>query len=161
MKEEPCGEEYSDYYDEAERLPTYKKVSIGLSSFELVQIIVGQDFDPKKVCKVKPVAVHNNVTFVIDLKHVTLKDLGADDNGAWEISCRKQRFQIFREDGCIKSIHYTKDYGKGTITLHGQYAHHNLSFQVFLQRQRRNGNMHGSSWKQKQWHNQLLPNSPP
>ena len=64
--EEPCGEEYTDYYDEAEQLPIYKKVTIGLSSLELVQIIVGQDFGREKVCKVKPVAVHHNVTFVID-----------------------------------------------------------------------------------------------
>ncbi|KAK2558747.1 hypothetical protein P5673_018956 [Acropora cervicornis] len=56
--------------------------------------------------------------------HVALKDLGADDNGAWEISCPKQRFQIFREDGSIKSSHYTKDYSEGTITLRRQYAHH-------------------------------------
>ena len=123
-EEEPCGEEYNDYYDEAERLPIYKKVTIGLSSLELVQIIVGQDFDRKKGCKVKPVAVHHNVTFVIDLKHVALKDVGADDNGAWEISCPKQRFQIFREDGRIKSIRHTKDYGEGIITLRRQYAHH-------------------------------------
>ncbi|XP_029206969.2 uncharacterized protein LOC114970661 [Acropora millepora] len=123
-EEEPCGEEYTDYYDEAERLPIYKKVTIGLSSLELVQIIVGQDFGREKVCKVKPVAVHHNVTFVIDLKHVALKDLGADDNGAWQISCPKQRFQIFREDGHIKSICRTKDYGEGIITLRRQYAHH-------------------------------------
>lgn len=83
-----------EYYDEAERLPIYKRVSVGLSSLELVQIIVGQEFHLKNVCKVKPVAVHHNVTFVIDLNHVALKDLGADDNGAWEISCPKQRFRI-------------------------------------------------------------------
>ena len=35
----------------------------------MVKIIVSQDFDRKKVCTVKPVAVHQNVTFVIDLKH--------------------------------------------------------------------------------------------
>ena len=35
-EEEPCGEEYTDYYDEAERLPIYKKVTTGLSSLELV-----------------------------------------------------------------------------------------------------------------------------
>ena len=58
------------------------------------------------------------------LKHVALNDLGADDNGAWEISCPRQRFQIFREDGCIKSSHHTKDYDEGTITLCRQYAHH-------------------------------------
>ena len=34
-----------------------------------MKIIVSQDFDRKKVCTVKPVAVHQNVTFVIDLKH--------------------------------------------------------------------------------------------
>jgi len=123
-EEETHGEEFNNYYDEAERLPIYKKVTIGLSSLELVQIIVGQDFDRKKVCKVKPVAVHHNVTFVIDLKQVALKDLGADDNGAWEISCPKQRFQIFREDGRIKSIRHTKNYGEGIITLRRQYAHH-------------------------------------
>ena len=76
-----------EYYNEAERLPIYKRVSVELSSLELVQIIVGQEFQLKNVCKVKPVAVHHNVTFVIDLNHVALKDLGADDNGTWEISC--------------------------------------------------------------------------
>ena len=123
-EEERCGEEYTNYYNKAQRLPIYKKVTIGLSSLELVQIIVGQDFNRKKVCKVKPVAVHHNVTFMLDLKHVTLKDLGADDNGAWQISCPKQRFKIFPEDGHIKPIHHTKDYGKGIIPLHRQYAHH-------------------------------------
>lgn len=44
-EEEPCGKEYTDYYDEAERLPICKKVTIGLSSLELLQVIVGQDFD--------------------------------------------------------------------------------------------------------------------
>ena len=62
--------------------------------------------------------------YLRDLKHVALKDLGADDNGAWQISCPKQRFQIFREDGHIKSIRRTKDYGEGIITLRRQYAHH-------------------------------------
>ena len=52
----------------------------------------------------KPVAAHHNVTFVIDLNHVALKDLGADDNGAWEISCPKQRFRISREDGHITKL---------------------------------------------------------
>lgn len=69
-------------------------------------------------------AVHHNVTFVIDLRYVALKDLRVDDNGEWEISCPKQRFQIFREDGRIKSIRHTKDYGEGIITLRRQYAHH-------------------------------------
>ena len=72
----------------------------------------------------KPVAVHHNVTFVIDLNNVALKDLGADDNGTWEISCPKQRFRISREDGRIKSICHTKDHGEGVITLRRQYAHH-------------------------------------
>ena len=81
-EEEHCEEEYTNYYNEAQQLPIYKKVTIGLSSLELVQIIMGQDFNRKKVCKVKLVAVHHNVTFMLDLKHVTLKDLGADDNGA-------------------------------------------------------------------------------
>lgn len=69
-------------------------------------------------------AVHHNVTFVIDLRYVALKDLRVDDNGEWEISCPKQRFQIFREDGRIKSIRHTKDYGEGIIRLRRQYAHH-------------------------------------
>ena len=72
----------------------------------------------------KPVAVHHNVTIVIDLNNVALKDLGADDNGTWEISCPKQRFRISREDGSIKSICHTKDHGEGVITLRRQYAHH-------------------------------------
>ena len=59
------------------------------------KVVKYQDFGRKKVCKVKPVAVHHNVTFVIDLKHVALKDLGADDNAAWQVSCPKQRFQFF------------------------------------------------------------------
>ena len=95
------------------------KGTIGLSSLELVQIIVGQDFDRWRVCKVKP-----QCYLFFYLKHVALNDLGADDNGAWEISCPKQRFQIFREHGRIKSSHHTKDYGEGTITLRRQYAHH-------------------------------------
>ena len=37
-----------EYYDEAERLLIYKRVSVGLSSLELVQIIVGQEFHRKK-----------------------------------------------------------------------------------------------------------------
>ena len=123
-EEETHQEENINYYDEAERLPVYQKLTIGLSSLELVKLIVGQDFDHSKICKVKPVAVQHNVTFLIDLKHVKLKDLGADDNGAWEISCPKQRFQIFNEDGRIKSIRHTKDHREGIITLRRQYGHH-------------------------------------
>ena len=113
-----------DYYDKAERLPVFKRASIGLTSLEIVQIIVGGDFDQRVKCKVKPVAVHHNVSFIIDLRHVELKDLGADDNGAWDISCPKQRFHCFREDGCISSICHTKDNGEGVITLRRQYGHH-------------------------------------
>ena len=77
----------------------------------------------------RPVAVHHNVTFVIDLLLlpsllIFVIDLGADDNGTWEISCPKQRFRISREDGRIKSICHTKDDGEGVITLRRQYAHH-------------------------------------
>lgn len=122
--EETREEDNISFYDEAERLPVYKKLSVGLSSLELVKLIVDQDFDHSKICKVKPVAVQHNVTFLIDLKHVQLKDLGADDNGAWEISCPKQKFHIFREDGRITSIRQTKDRGEGIITLRRQYGHH-------------------------------------
>ena len=64
----------------------FKRLSNGLTSLELVQIIVGKRFDQKSLCKVKPEGVAHNATFIVDLNHVSLKDLGADDNGAWNIN---------------------------------------------------------------------------
>ena len=59
-----------------------------MSSLELTKIIVGGDYNPKYLCKVKPVSVQHNAVFIVDLKQVELRDLGASDNGAWEIMRR-------------------------------------------------------------------------
>ena len=75
-----------DYYDEEENPPVFKRATVGMSPLELTRIIVGGDFNPKYLCKVKPVSVQHNAAFIVDLKHVELRYLGADDNGAWEIS---------------------------------------------------------------------------
>ena len=53
------------YYDEAQSLPIYRRVSVGLSSLELVQIIVGQEFHLKNVCKEILTAFHSRLSAII------------------------------------------------------------------------------------------------
>ena len=67
--------------------------------------------------KLKPVVVQHNTVFIVDLKREELKDLGADDSGAWEISCPQQRLHVVRENDYIKSFCHTKENGEGVITL--------------------------------------------
>ena len=57
------SEDDDDYYDEEENLPIFKRATIGMSSLELTMIIVGGDFNPKYLCRVKPVSVQHNAAF--------------------------------------------------------------------------------------------------
>ena len=65
----------------------YLRVSKGLSAKEIYSIIL-EGPSHERICSKRPVRVQHNVTFVIDLELVNIRDLTADDNGVYiDISC--------------------------------------------------------------------------
>jgi hypothetical protein len=73
-------------------------------SAQKILSILGNAHSPNVVCHQSPSRVQINAAFLIDLRVVTLEDLEADDNGAYEhLGTPTHTFVLHFEDGSLKS----------------------------------------------------------
>lgn len=111
-----------------QNVPVYETPSCGYSVVELLNMLM-QETPPSKLCTKKPCGVRAFASFVVDLKCVELKDLGADDNGVWVTSSPRRKYLIDQRGGNIVSVKHinkvTKDMDKSQIvTICRQYGTH-------------------------------------
>ena len=116
----------NDFYFNNPKWPVWSRNSEGLPSEELIKLILhGSAKHPAIICKSRPVAVRHNAPFIVDLNSVPLKNLTADDNGAWSISSPRRMYQVkWSDTGSILSITKTDTAGSDTYTLFRQYGTH-------------------------------------
>ena len=80
------------FFNDDKQLPVYSaQLSSGYSLPELVDILMSDNLDSNKVCKVQPLGVNINCAFIVDLDHVDPEDLKADDNGSWKNNGTRRR----------------------------------------------------------------------
>ena len=76
-------------------VPVYESPTSGYSVYDVLRIIQ-EDIPNRKLCTQKPCGVRSVASFVINLKHVNLKDLAAADNGAWVTSSPRRMYEVIR-----------------------------------------------------------------
>lgn len=72
------------YFNDDPELPVYSQTSTGYSISELVEILISKSTSEDKVCRIQPLGVNCNCTFIIDLDSISCEDLKADDVGSWK-----------------------------------------------------------------------------
>ena len=86
------------YYDNDPELPIYSKTSIGYSLSELVEILMNESVQESQVCRIQPLGVSRNCTFIMDLDEVSVEDMRADDLGVWKSNgTRRSYFKLNRK----------------------------------------------------------------
>ena len=77
-------DDYDEYYGEDRELPIFSRVQTGYMAEYLIKLLMGESERPSsKICKLQPIGVSENATFIIDLEHVKFGDLKSDDMGSW------------------------------------------------------------------------------
>ena len=100
------------YFRDNTSLPIYSTRSTSYSASDLCDILLSDDLN---ACRLQPLGVTDNFSFIIDLDYVQFEDLKADDLGVWKSTGVKRgdfvitsggetRFQVGRSHG---SAHYT------------------------------------------------------
>ena len=69
------------YFRDDPTLPIYSTRSSSYSASDLCNILLSDDLN---VCRLQPLGVTDNASFVIDLDFVQFEDLKADDLGVWK-----------------------------------------------------------------------------
>lgn len=73
-----------EYFNNNPKLPIYERTPNRYPAETLVRILLGK-VDLQQVCSIQPLAVQANCTFLVDTSKLeSIKDLTADDNGAWQ-----------------------------------------------------------------------------
>ena len=79
--------------------PVWSRRSDGVPCEQRIALILNDaSKHPDKTCKSRPVGVHHNALFVIDLNSVPLKNLTADENGSWDISTPRRMYKVEESD---------------------------------------------------------------
>ena len=87
------------YFNDNPELPVYSHTSIGYTLSELVDILMSESLPEEKVCKVQPLGVNHNCTFIIDLDSVSTEDMKADDLRSWKSNgTRRSYFNLNRRN---------------------------------------------------------------
>jgi hypothetical protein len=76
-------------YDSDPKIPIYSTRASGLSSEELIHLLLEKQ-NKRFICTKKPTNVERNTIFIIDLNAVALKSIYADDSRQWETSTEKK-----------------------------------------------------------------------
>lgn len=87
------------YFNDDPELPVYSHTSIGYTLSELVDILMSESLPEEKVCKIQPLGVNRNCTFIMDLDSVSTEDMKADDLGSWKSNgTRRSYFKLNRRN---------------------------------------------------------------
>ena len=95
-----------------------------------MRILLGA-VDPQRVCSIQPLSVQASATFVVDTSRLdSVKNLTADDNGAWQPTgkpCTWFRI-LFDEGGKVSKVyklpHKPAVSTKNTFALYRYYSRH-------------------------------------
>lgn len=83
------------YFKGDPELPVYSQGPSSYSLPQLIDILMSGSLSVEKVCKIQPLGVTQNCTFVIDLDSVSVDDLRADDLGSWKpTGTRRSYFKL-------------------------------------------------------------------
>ena len=69
---------------------------------EMAEVLM--TLDVNSVCRVQPMAVTKNTTFLTDVDDVAFTDLKADDLGTWKVNGTKSAYFSIRSSGAIMII---------------------------------------------------------
>ena len=132
-------------YDSDPKIPIYSTRASGLSSEELIHLLLEKQ-NKRNICTKKPTNGERNATFIIDLNAVALKSIYADDSGQWETSKPRKNFRVDIENGDVKNV--IPDNSNFNVTLYRQYGTHcttkeqkNVIFNRIISTCEMNGNL--------------------
>ena len=83
--------------------PVFARPKQGYSATDILTTILSETPAPQ-VCTKKPFAVRTFASFVVDLHHVHLRDLHADDNGSWTTSSPRRMYSVEKEGDSVVSV---------------------------------------------------------
>ena len=87
------------HYRNDPELPVYSQVSTPYKSHHLINVLLDDHIDKRRVCGVQPLGVTDNATFIVDLDRVCFDDIKADDVGSWKPTGTKHIYFCFNDDG--------------------------------------------------------------
>ena len=76
-----------------------------------------------QICKIQPIGVSENATFLIDLEEVTFCDLKSDDMGSWKATGTKSIYFKFSEGAIVLTSRHSQNCFilKRRYFIHGPY----------------------------------------
>ena len=89
-------------YENDPELPMYSSISSGYQAAELAHTLLAKDINPKRVCRIQPLGVTKNATFLVDLDDVFFSDLKADDLGTWTANGTKSTYFSLSPNGVVR-----------------------------------------------------------
>ena len=99
-------------------LPVYGTPRKGYSIDEIVDILLGPNFDCRLLCKTNPISVENNVSFVIDRTSLSNpNDVRADDLGAWKCTGSRSLRFLVKLDGKSCTIVNSRSTSKNVVVI--------------------------------------------
>ena len=112
------------YFKNDPELPIYSR---GPSSYclpQLIDILMSDSLTEEKVCKVHPLGVTQNCTFIIDLDSVSIDDLRADDLGSWKSTgTRRSYFKLHEMNEPEFLSHMPPEGCNHFVVIHRYYVH--------------------------------------
>ena len=77
-------------------------MNCGCPLHTIIQTLLANEVDTRRVCKVQPLGVMRNAVFLIDLDEVHYEDLKADDLGSWKATGTKRTYFRFTQSQAIR-----------------------------------------------------------
>ena len=94
-RKSPLEDDPPLFFNDDPELPIYSKHPSGYPLPQLVSILMDPALPEEKVCKLQPLGVSQNCTFIVDLDAVNPDDLKADDLGSWKgTGTRRTHFTV-------------------------------------------------------------------
>lgn len=112
------------YYENDPELPIFRRTTVSYGLTQLVNILMDDSLDDQKVCKVQPLGVVKNCTFIIDIDSVSIDDLRADDLGAWKPTGTRRSYFILDENNEPDSLSQAPSSGASYFVVIRRYFVH-------------------------------------
>ena len=110
------------YFNDDRELPVFSETTTGYSLQQIVGILMDQSLSDDKVCRIQPLGVNRNCTFIIDLDCVKLEDMKADDLGSWKSNGTRRSFFNLKDDR--KACEFVKSLASGSFVIVRRYYVH-------------------------------------
>ena len=108
------------YFKDDHTLPIYSTCSFSYNASELCSILLSDDLNS---CRLQPLGVTENASFIIDLDYVQFEDLKADDLGVWKSTGVKRSDFVITDEGEIR-FQVGRSHGTAHYTLFRRYYVH-------------------------------------